>query len=153
MAERLVLAADHGGFDLKQELAEGLREAGYVVSDLGTAKNTACDYPDYAHAAAQGILSGRYDRGILICGTGVGMAITANRYRGVRAVNCSDVFTARYSRVHNDANVLTLGGRVLGFGLAWEIVNAWLATPFGGDSRHLRRIGKIEEGVHGLKRS
>ena len=76
MAERLVLAADHGGFDLKQELAEGLREAGYVVSDLGTAKNTACDYPDYAHAAAQGILSGRYDRGILICGTGVGMAIT-----------------------------------------------------------------------------
>ena len=144
MSERLVIASDHGGVALKKELVEGLREAGYVVDDIGTHGTEATDYPDYAHAAARGILDGRYDRGILICGTGVGMAMSANRHRGIRAVNCSDVFTARYSRAHNDANVLALGGRVLGFGLAWEIVQMWLTTPFSNDTRHMRRITKVE---------
>ena len=144
MSERLVLAADHGGIDLKKELVEGLREGGYTVTDIGTHGTEACDYPDFAHIAARQILAGAHDRGILICGTGVGMAMSANRHAGIRAVNCSDVFTARYARTHNDANVLTLGGRVVGYGLAWEIVKMWLTTPFSGDKRHVRRVTAIE---------
>lgn len=144
MSERIVLGSDHGGVDLKKELVLGLREGGYEVFDIGTHTADATDYPDYAHEAARGILEGRYDRAILVCGTGVGMAMSANRHAGIRAVNCSDVFTARYSRTHNDANTLCLGGRVVGFGLAWEIVKTWLTTPFSGDKRHVRRVGKIE---------
>ena len=144
MGERLVLAADHGGVDLKKELVEGLREGGYVITDLGTHSAEACDYPDFAHLASKQLLAGAHERGILICGTGVGMAMSANRHHGIRAVNCSDVFTARYSRTHNDANVLCLGGRVLGYGLAWEIVKMWLTTPFSGDKRHIRRVTAIE---------
>lgn len=144
MSERFVIAADHGGLDLKKELVEGLKDLKLSVDDIGTFGAEATDYPDFAHQVARGILTGKYERGILICGTGVGMAITANRYRGIRAVNCSDVFTARFSRQHNNSNVLALGGRVVGFGLAWEIVNTWLSTPFSGDARHLRRVSKIE---------
>jgi ribose 5-phosphate isomerase B len=116
----------------------------YVVDDLGAFSSDPSDYPDVAHVAARGVAEGVYERALLVCGTGVGMAIVANRYRGVRAANCADVFSARYSRAHNDANVLTLGGRVLGVGLAWEIVNVWLATPFGGGDRHVRRVAKID---------
>jgi ribose 5-phosphate isomerase B len=141
---KIALGADHGGFELKKELVEGLRDLKYVVDDLGCFSTEPFDYPDVAHVAARGIVEGTYERAILVCGTGVGMAITANRYRGVRAANCGDVFSARYSRSHNDANVLTLGGRVLGVGLAWEIVNAWLATPFSGGDRHVRRLAKID---------
>jgi ribose 5-phosphate isomerase B len=142
---KIAVGADHGGFDLKRELAEGLRELKYDVTDLGApSAEPPTDYPDYAHMAAQGLLEGRYDRAILVDGTGIGMALVANRYRGIRAANCSDVFSARYSRAHNDANILTLGGRVVGVGLAWEIVNMWLQTPFGGGERHLRRLAKIE---------
>jgi ribose 5-phosphate isomerase B len=141
---KIALGADHGGFDLKKELVDGLRDLKYVVDDLGCFSTEPSDYPDVAHAAARGVAEGTYERAILVCGTGVGMAITANRYRGVRAANCTDVFSARYSRSHNDANVLTLGGRVVGVGLAWEIVNVWLATPFSGGDRHVRRVAKIE---------
>jgi ribose 5-phosphate isomerase B len=141
---RIALGADHGGYDLKAELVEGLRDLKYVIDDLGAFSADPYDYPDVAHIAAQGVAQGSYDRAILVCGTGVGMAIVANRYPGVRAATCGDVFTARYSRAHNDANVLTLGGRVVGVGLAWEIVNVWLATSFGGDDRHMRRIAKID---------
>lgn len=141
---KIALGADHGGFDLKKELVEGLRDLKYVVDDLGCFSTEPADYPDVAHSAARGLIEGMYERAILVCGTGVGMAITANRYRGVRAANCTDVFSARYSRSHNDSNVLTLGGRVVGVGLAWEIVNVWLATPFSGGERHVRRVAKIE---------
>jgi ribose 5-phosphate isomerase B len=144
MTFRICLGADHGGFELKRELVEGLGELKHVVTDLGTHTTDSTDYADYAHAAAQGIVAGKFDRAILVDGTGVGMAIVANRYPGVRAASCSDVFTARYSRAHNDANVLALGGRVIGVGLAWEIVNVWLATAFEGGERHVRRLGKIE---------
>ena len=144
MTIKIALGADHGGFELKKELVEGLRDLKYVVDDLGAFASDPSDYPDVAHAAAAGVAQGAYERAILVCGTGVGMAIVANRYRGVRAANCGDVFSARYSRAHNDANVLTLGGRVLGVGLAWEIVNVWLATPFGGGDRHVRRVAKID---------
>ena len=141
---KIALGADHGGFELKKELVEGLRDLKYVVDDLGAFSAEPSDYPDLAHIAARGVAEGAYERAILVCGTGVGMAIVANRYRGVRAANCTDVFSARYSRAHNDANVLTLGGRVVGVGLAWEIVNVWLATPYGAGERHVRRVGKID---------
>jgi ribose 5-phosphate isomerase B len=144
MTMKIALGADHGGFELKKELVEGLRDLKYVVDDLGAFSVEPSDYPDVAHVAARGVAEGTYERAILLCGTGVGMAIVANRYRGVRAANCTDVFSARYSRAHNDANILTLGGRVVGVGLAWEIVNVWLATPFGGGDRHVRRVAKID---------
>ena len=144
MNMKIALGADHGGFDLKKELVDGLRELKYTVDDLGCFSVEPFDYPDVAHAAARGVADGTYDRAILVCGTGIGMAITANRYKGVRAANCHDTFSARYARSHNDANVLTLGGRVLGVGLAWEIVNTWLATPFSKGDRHVRRIAKID---------
>jgi ribose 5-phosphate isomerase B len=141
---KIALGADHGGFELKKELVEGLRDLKYVVDDLGAFSTEPFDYPDIAHVAAKGVVQGTYERAILCCGTGIGMAIVANRYPGIRAANCSDVFSARYARAHNDANVLTLGGRVLGVGLAWEIVNVWLATQFGGGERHVRRVAKID---------
>jgi ribose 5-phosphate isomerase B len=144
MTMKIALGADHGGFELKKELVEGLRDLKFVVDDLGAFSSEPSDYPDVAHVAARGVAEGTYERALLVCGTGVGMAIVANRYRGVRAANCTDVFSARYSRAHNDANILTLGGRVVGVGLAWEIVNVWLATPFGGGDRHVRRVAKID---------
>jgi ribose 5-phosphate isomerase B len=144
LSTKIALGADHGGFELKKELAEGLRDLKYVVDDLGAFSTDPTDYPDVAHAAARGVTDGTYERAILIDGTGIGMAIVANRYRGVRAANCGDVFSARYSRSHNDANVLTLGGRVVGVGLAWEIVNVWLSTAFSDGDRHQRRLAKID---------
>jgi ribose 5-phosphate isomerase B len=144
LSTKIALGADHGGFELKKELVEGLRDLKYVVDDLGAFSTDPTDYPDVAHAAARGVADGTYERAILIDGTGIGMAIVANRYRGVRAANCSDVFSARYSRSHNDANVLTLGGRVVGIGLAWEIVNVWLSTAFSDGDRHQRRLAKID---------
>jgi ribose 5-phosphate isomerase B len=144
VSTKIALGADHGGFELKKELVEGLRDLKYVVDDLGAFTADPSDYPDVAHLAARGVAEGSYERAILICGTGVGMAVVANRYRGVRAANCGDVFSARYSRAHNDANVLTLGGRVIGVGLAWEIVNVWLSTAFSDGERHVRRVAKID---------
>jgi len=141
---RIVLACDHGGIRLKGELMPLLAKAGHELDDLGTSTDAACDYPDFARALARKITGGGADLGILICGTGVGMSIVANRHPGVRAVNCSDTFTARLSRSHNDANVLCIGERVVGPGLAWEIVSAWLAEPTSNDERHLRRRSKIE---------
>jgi len=142
---RVAIASDHGGFRLKAELLPLLRErAGLTIEDLGTSSEASTDYPDYAHKVAAGILEGRYDRGILICGTGVGMAISANRHKGIRCVNCSDTYTAKLSRQHNDTNVLSLGERVLGKGLAWDIVTAWLDEPTDMDARHVRRREKID---------
>lgn len=142
---RLVVGSDHGGFRLKAELLPLLRErAGLTAVDLGTHGDESVDYPDFAHAVAREILEGRADRGLLVCGTGVGMSIAANRHKGIRAVCCSDVYSARLSRQHNDANVLCIGERVLGRGLAWEIVAAWLDEPASPDARHVRRVGKIE---------
>ena len=122
-----------------------LRErAGTNVEDLGTSSDASTDYPDHAHALADAVASGRFDRGILVCGTGVGMAIAANRHKGVRCVVCSDTYTARLSRQHNDTNVLSLGERVVGKGLAWDIVTVWLDEAADTDARHARRREKIE---------
>ena len=142
---RIAIASDHGGFRLKAELLPLLREkAGITIEDLGTNSEASTDYPDYAHKVAIGILEGKYDRGILVCGTGVGMAISANRHKGIRCVNCSDTYTAKLSRQHNDTNILSLGERVLGKGLAWDIVTAWLDEPTDMDARHVRRRDKID---------
>jgi len=141
---RLVIAADHGGVHLKKVIADQLVAAGYTLQDLGTNEEAAVDYPDYAHQVANGIAEGKWDRGILVCGTGVGMSIAANRHAHVRAVVCSDTFSAKFSRSHNNSNVLCLGERVVGAGLAWELVEAWLATPASQDPRHTRRVEKIE---------
>lgn len=145
MALKLAIASDHGGVRLKGELVALLRERKDVVlEDLGTHGTEAVDYPDYAHRMAKGILDGTWQRGILVCGTGVGMAISANRHAGIRAVNCSDTYTARLSRDHNDSNVLCIGERVVGPGLAWDIVQAWLDAAASEGERHVRRRSKIE---------
>lgn len=141
---KIIIASDHGGLRLKNELVGLLAKAGHEVEDIGTQSEASCDYPDFAHEVAKSVLAQRSERGILVCGTGVGMSIAANRHRGVRAVVCSDTYTAKLSRSHNDANVLCLGERVLGSGLAWEIATAWLAEAASGEERHTKRRAKIE---------
>lgn len=144
---RIGIASDHGGYRLKSELLPLLREAKDLVvetHDFGTQSEASVDYTDYAHQVAKALLAGTIDRGILVCGTGVGMSIAANRHAGVRCVNCSDTYTARLSRQHNDSNILAIGERVLGKGSAWEIVAAWLREPADKDDRHARRRAKIE---------
>ncbi|MFV1951575.1 MAG: ribose 5-phosphate isomerase B [Nitrospinota bacterium] len=142
--ERIAIAADHGGFGLKEDIKGFLKEDGYDCIDMGTDSEESVDYPDYGVKIAHAILNGEVDRGILICGTGIGMSITINRFKGIRGALCNDVYTARMSREHNDSNVLVLGGRVIGKGLALEIVKTWIKTEFAG-GRHQRRLDKIEE--------
>ncbi|RPF42961.1 ribose 5-phosphate isomerase B [Thermodesulfitimonas autotrophica] len=139
---RVAIGSDHGGFKLKQEIIAFLVEEGVTFQDFGTHTPEACDYPDIAFAVAQAVARGEYDRGIIVCGTGIGVAIAANKVPGIRAALCHDTFSARMSREHNDANVLTLGERVIGFGLAREIVGVWLKAEFAG-GRHARRVDKI----------
>lgn len=142
---RIGIAADHGGFRLKGELLEELRKrTDLVVEDLGAYNDDSSDYPDYAHELARAILDDRIDRGVLVCGTGVGMSIAANRHKGIRCVCCSDTYSARLSRQHNDTNVLALGERVVGKGLALDIVGAWLAEQVDPNERHSRRRRKID---------
>lgn len=141
---KIIIASDHGGYVLKQEILKFLNQAKIEYEDLGCGSNVSVDYPDFAEKVAQQISQGTADRGILICGTGVGMAITANKFRGVRAAAVSDLFTARMTREHNDINVLCLGGRVLGETLAQEIVQTFLNTSFSG-GRHEKRVEKIKK--------
>lgn len=141
---RIALAADHGGFELKNHLLELVEKAGHDVVDLGTDGGAAVDYTDYAKKAAHGIVAGEWQRAILVCGTGLGMSMTANRMPGVRAACVSDTFSARLSREHNDANVLCLGARVVGFGLAGDIVRAWLTGVVSTEPRHTARIANID---------
>ena len=139
----ITIGSDHGAVELKDEVKMVLREFdGVHVRDVGTFGRDAVDYPDIAREVCADVTSGRADRGILLCGTGVGISIAANKIDGIRAALCGDVYTAMMSRRHNDANVLVLGGRVLGFGPAGEIVRAWMRTEFEG-GRHMRRIEKI----------
>ena len=140
---KFAVGADHGGVDLKDELVGWLRSAGHQVTDVGTDSHESCDYPDFAAAVAGKVSAGEAELGLLVCGTGQGLAMTANRVPGVRAAVVSDTFSARMSREHNDANVLCLGARVVGPGLARDIVDSWLGARFEG-GRHARRVGKIE---------
>lgn len=139
----IVIAADHAGLPLKDELVTLLGELGRTFEDLGTHDGASVDYPDYAHRASSTLLEGKRQLGILVCGSGVGMSIAANRHHGIRAVVCSEPYSAAMARRHNDANVLCLGARVVGVGLAREIVEAFLAVDFEG-GRHQRRVEKIE---------
>ncbi len=138
----IAIGSDHAGFPLKQVVKSWLEEHGYEVDDLGTYDTKSVDYPDYAAAVAHAVAEGKADRGILICGTGIGMSMSANKVPGIRAALCTDVYTARMSRRHNDANVLCMGARVIGPGVAESIVEAWLSEEFEG-GRHARRVGKI----------
>ncbi len=140
----LAIGSDHGGFALKQEVMEHLREKGVEYKDFGTYTEESCDYPEFGEAVARAVASGECERGIAICGTGIGISIAANKVRGVRAAVCGDCYSAEMTRRHNDANVLCMGGRVVGDGLALKIVDVFLETPFEG-GRHARRVGKIHE--------
>jgi ribose 5-phosphate isomerase B len=140
---RVLIASDHAGYELKQLVAEYTGNRGHEVVDLGPAGGEAVDYPDFAHELAARVGRGEAERGILVCGTGIGMAMAANRHTGVRAALCHDAFTAEAARRHNDANVLCLGGRVTGSGVALQIVDVFLAAPFDG-GRHDRRVHKID---------
>ncbi len=138
---KIAIGCDHNGLSLKEALLKDVLH-GHTVRDFGVFSTDSVDYPDIAFAVARAVASGEYERGILICGTGIGMAIAANKVQGIRAAACSDVYSAKMSRRDNDANILCFGGRVIGLGLASEIVTAWLNEPFAG-GRHQRRIAKI----------
>ena len=139
---RIALGADHGGYQLKETIKAWLEEKGYETADKGTFDEESCDYPDFGKAVAYAVAGGKADKGILVCGTGIGISISANKVKGVRAALCGDTFSARMSRLHNDANILALGQRVTGQGLALDIVEVWLSTAFEG-GRHQRRVDKI----------
>lgn len=138
----IALGCDHGGFALMQAVKKHLDEQGLEYKDYGTFSEASCDYPDYAEPAARSVASGECEKGILICGTGIGISIAANKIPGIRAALCSDCFSAEATRRHNNANMLAMGARVLGEGLALKIVDIFLSTPFDG-GRHQRRIEKI----------
>ncbi len=141
---RIALASDHAGYGLKQELAARLAAQGHEVDDLGTHGTASVDYPEFGFAVARAVTSGAAERGVLVCGTGIGISIAANRVPGARAARCTSEFDARLARQHNDANILCLGARVTGPGLAEAIVDAFLAAGFEG-GRHARRVAMIDE--------
>lgn len=138
----IALGSDHGGFVLKQAMLEHLREKGIEYKDFGVFCTESADYPDIAIQVAEAVARGEFEKGVLLCGTGVGVSIAANKVPGIRAAHCHDVFSAQMSREHNDANILTMGERVIGTGLAAMILDTWLSAQFAG-GRHARRVDKI----------
>lgn len=148
---KIAIGSDHAGFGLKEDVLALLKGTGSEVIDCGTNTTASVDYPDFGEKVSRMVSAGEVDRGILICGTGIGMSMVANKFPNVRAALCNDLFSAKMSRLHNDANILVLGGRIIGKDLAAEIVRTWLDTAFEGD-RHMRRlqkIKKIEDTVNG----
>lgn len=140
---KIALASDHGGFELKEAIKKYLEEKKVECIDLGTDSEASVDYPEYGEKAANSVMSKQCDKAIICCGTGIGISISANKVPGIRCAVVSDTFSAKMSREHNNANVLALGGRVVGIGLALEIVDIWINTAFAGD-RHKRRVDKIQ---------
>lgn len=143
--QMIALGCDHGGLELKKVVMGYLDSQNIEYKDFGTYTNESCDYPIYGKAVANAVAKGECDKGIIICGTGIGISITANKVKGIRAALCHDVFSAKATREHNDANILAMGARVIGPGLALEIVKAFLETEFSKDERHIRRIKMIED--------
>jgi RpiB/LacA/LacB family sugar-phosphate isomerase len=141
---RIAIGADHAGFALKQKLGDALRDLGHEVTDTGTMSDDPVDYPDYAEAVGQLILAGKADRGVLVCGSGVGASVAANKLPGIRAAVCHDTYSARQGVEHDDMNILVLGARIVGEELARELVRAFLAAKFTAEERHLRRVAKIK---------
>jgi ribose 5-phosphate isomerase B len=142
--KKIIIGSDHGGFELKKDVIAHLEKRGVEVIDVGTYSTESCNYPDYARALCKRIQSGEFERGILICGTGIGISIAANKHNGIRAACCSDTFSARMTRMHNDANVLCFGGRVVGAGLACDMVDLFIDTEFEG-GRHIDRVNMLAE--------
>ncbi len=140
----IAIGSDHGGYALKQEIMAHLDKKGVAYRDFGSYSEESCDYPVYGKAVAHAVADGEYEYGILICGTGIGISIAANKVPGIRAALCTDCFMAEATRLHNNANILALGGRVVGVGLALKIVDTFLDTPFSNEERHIRRIEGIE---------
>lgn len=141
---KIAIGSDHGGFRLKESIIQHLRGMNIEFQDFGTYDEESCDYPDYAKKVASAVAEGDFNKGILVCGTGIGVSIVANKYKGIRAALCCDTFSAKASRAHNDANILCLGQRVIGEGLALDIVDVWLESEFEA-GRHKIRVEKIEE--------
>ena len=141
---KISIGCDHGGYALKEHLKKYLTEKGYEIQDVGTYSEDSCDYPKFAYAAARLVEKGEYEKGILICGTGIGISITANKVKGIRAALCGDCFSAEATRLHNDANMLALGAGIIGPNLAESIAETFLETEFSGAQRHARRIRQIE---------
>lgn len=139
---KLLMGNDHGGIHLKEHLKKYLTDKGYEITDVGAYTEDSCDYPDYAAKLCAELLKGTADKGILFCGTGIGISIAANKCKGIRAAVCNDVYSAKMSREHNDANVLCMGERIVGVGVAELIADTWLKTAFAG-GRHARRVDKI----------
>ena len=141
----IALGSDHGGFDLKEVVKEHLQKRGFEVKDFGTYDKEYCDYPDFGRAAAEAVASGECEKGIVICTTGIGISIVANKVKGIRCALCSETTSARLTREHNDANMLAMGGGLVGELLALEIVDTFLDTEFSGLEKHSRRISKLEQ--------
>ena len=140
---RIAIGSDHGAYLLKNKVADHLRKAGYEVVDFGTNGPESCDYPDFAAAAARAVASGECEKGIVLCTTGIGVSITANKIKGIRCALLSDVLSAKMTLLHNDTNMMALGAGIVGENLAMEIVDTWISTPFSGEERHQRRIDKV----------
>ena len=145
MSMKIVIGNDHSAVELKNIIKAHLEEKGYEVMNVGTDTSDSCDYPVYGEKVGRAVASGEADLGIAICGTGVGISLAANKVKGIRCALCSDPLSAKMTRLHNDANILAMGGRVVGPGLALKIVDTFLDTPFSGDERHIRRINMIED--------
>ena len=144
MTKKIVIGSDHGGFNYKAKIIEYLKASNYDCIDVGTYSEDSCDYPVIARKAAEKIVNGEAEKGILICGTGIGMSIAANKVKGIRAAHCTDTFSAKASRAHNNANILCLGERITGECIALDIVDVWLKSEFEG-GRHKRRVDQIDE--------
>ena len=140
---KISIGCDHGAIELKNTVVEHLTKKGYEVADFGTYTNASCDYPEFAEAAARAVASGECDKGIVLCTTGIGVSITANKVKGIRCALLSDVMSARLTREHNDTNMMAIGAGIVGKNLALEIVDTWLTTEFSHDERHQRRIDKL----------
>ena len=141
---RIAVGSDHAGYILKQEVGEALRQAGHEVLDVGTTSTAAVDYPDSAEAVGKAVMDGRAERGVLICGSGVGASVAASKLPGIRAAVCHDTYSAHQGVEHDDMNVLVLGGRIVGPALAMELVRAFVAARFTGEERHVRRLAKVK---------
>ena len=142
---KIVLGCDHAGFEIKDAVIAHIKELGHEVVEVGTFSSASCHYPIFASAACEKVLSGECQLGILICGTGVGMSIAANKHKGIRAACCSDVFSARLTREHNDANVLCFGQRVVGIGLALDLVDAFLSAEYANSGNHVTRVAMLKD--------
>ena len=141
---KIAIGSDHAGYQLKEIIIELLQSENYDIQDFGTFSEESVDYPDIGRKLAEAVAAGEFDRGILICGAGIGMSIVANKVKGIRAALCSECYSAKVSIEHNNANILVLGGRTIGTGLAGEIVRVWMSAKFDPNSRHARRVAKIE---------